>query len=75
MNDHFIAFNEAKCLANELGRDEFVFRGKTYSKGEWTNGIPVWRCDEYRGSKKKRKKRKSKKSKKSKKSSKKRSRR
>lgn len=71
MNSHLLAFNDAKALATELGRDEFVFRGKTYSKGEWSNGIPVWRCDEYRGSKKKRRRktRKSKKSKKSKKRS------
>ena len=67
INDHLIAFNAAKNQATHLGLDEFTFRGKTYERGMWSNGVPVWRSEAYRGSKKKRK-RKSKRSKKSKRS-------
>jgi hypothetical protein len=68
LNSHLIEFNSAKSTADQLGLDEFVFRGKSYHRGQWTNGVPVWYSSEYRGSKKKKKKKKKKKSEKSKKS-------
>jgi hypothetical protein len=68
MNEHLVAFNNSKNHASRLGLDEFTFRGKTYHRGMWSNGVPVWRSSDYRGSKKKKRKRKSKKSKKSKRS-------
>lgn len=65
--DHLQAFNSAKFEAELCGEDSFTFRGKQYYKGTWGNGVPVWRGEAYRGSKKKRKsrRRKSKRSRKS----------
>ena len=60
--DHLRAFNEAKHRAEDLGLDEFVFRGRMYERSSFANGYPCWRNanPEFRGSRKKKIKKKSK---------------
>ena len=42
LNEHLVAFNDARNEANLMDAHEFVFRGKTYHRGTWKNGVPVW---------------------------------
>ena len=43
MPSPFQAFHRARSDAEYRGGDAFDWNGKTYARGEWSNGVPVWK--------------------------------
>ena len=39
LNEHLVAFNDARNEANLMDAHEFVFRGKTYHRGTWKKTV------------------------------------